>query len=214
MSNTKKILIAIIATIFMILGYVSISNAKTYYRPSEYKSSSGNYSITSKRYLGYQQYLANKNTFCLEHHEKLWSDEIEYKVTSIVTLRGHTATGPKKDGEYKNGDPKLKQVSHTDGEGDANINAKLFYVLAGLSDASKTEIQETVWWYMDNWIDKIGRKFYGIDAYTANSDNNGKTDLTEEAKKYAKKLKENAEIRDATDKANIKVTSSDGYIYI
>ena len=58
-SSMKKILIAIIAAIFMILGYVNISNAKTYYRPSEYKSSSGNYSITSQRYLGYQQYQKN-----------------------------------------------------------------------------------------------------------------------------------------------------------
>ena len=222
MSNLKKIFFAVIITILVILGYSSISNAA--YRLNEYKSKYGDYYIGQHKTEGYQQYLGQKALFCLEHGQRLRSQTITYTVKSIITLKGDTATGPVQDGTYKNGDIKLVEKSIADwptekdenGEiikqGSNNINTKLSYVFSMLDREDKADIQEAVWWYMDSWINKIGKKFYGVNVNTAASKNEGKPDLVNEAKAYAKKAKDGPKI--GSEETNIKTQVKDGYIEV
>ena len=78
------------------------------------------------------------------------------------------------------------------------------------ANVSKDTKQKAIWWYFNDWMDKVGNEYKHIGMKFANNENEGKQTLNEEAEKYAKnydETKDEAYIEDLTDKDNIKVTT-------
>ena len=229
MSKSKKILISIILAVLIVLTYHNIS--KSAWHLNEYKSANGNYHLNLTKSEGYQEYKDNRMLFCIQHKQRLWSQAISYKVISIVRLHGDTATGPYQDPNdsvfKKTGKVKIKEKSITDWtdkyndkgklvkEGSKNINTKLSYVFSRLlfGSTGKTEVQESIWWFMDNWMNRIGKDFYGLSAGTASPENEGRPGLVDEAKAFAQRAKNGIDNVDAVE-TNIKVQIKDGSLEI
>ncbi len=78
------------------------------------------------------------------------------------------------------------------------------------ANVTKDIKQKAIWWYFNNWMEKVGNEYKHIGMKFANNKNEGKQALNEEAENYAKNYvdgQDNASIEDLTDKANIKVTT-------
>ena len=78
------------------------------------------------------------------------------------------------------------------------------------ANVSKDTKQKAIWWYFNDWMEKVGNEYKHIGMKFANNANEGKQALNEEAENYAKNYvdgQDNASIEDLTDKANIKVTT-------
>ena len=75
------------------------------------------------------------------------------------------------------------------------------------ANVSKDTKQKAIWWYFNDWMEKVGNEYKHIGMKFANNANEGKQALNEEAENYAKNYvdgQDNASIEDLTDKANIK----------
>ena len=123
--------------------------------------------------------------FCVQHRQEMsrWKD-IDYTVTNIVTIKGEkaTATAFKKDG--------INQKS-IDDEWNARLAAAIYYSKAGVADDyNENQRQKAIWYYLYNWMDKVGKNFYHMDKSMVGSVNDG---LNKKVKtrinNYVKKIK-------------------------
>lgn len=121
--------------------------------------------------------------FCVQHRQEMsrWKD-IDYTVTNIVTIKGEKATAFKKDG--------IDQES-IDDEWNARLAAAIYYSKAGeADDYNANQRQKAIWYYLYNWMDKVGKNFYHMDKSMVGSVNDG---LNKKVKtrinNYVKKIK-------------------------
>lgn len=121
--------------------------------------------------------------FCVQHRQEMsrWKD-IDYTVTNIVTIKGEKATAFKKDGI----NPKS-----IDDEWNARLAAAIYYSKAGeADDYNANQRQKAIWYYLYNWMDKVGKNFYHMDKSMVGSVNDG---LNKKVKtrinNYVKKIK-------------------------
>lgn len=121
--------------------------------------------------------------FCVQHRQEMsrWKD-IDYTVTNIVTIKGEKATAFKKDG--------INQKS-IDDEWNARLAAAIYYSKAGeADDYNANQRQKAIWYYLYNWMDKVGKNFYHMDKSMVGSVNDG---LNKKVKtrinNYVKKIK-------------------------
>lgn len=121
--------------------------------------------------------------FCVQHRQEMsrWKD-IDYTVTNIVTIKGEKATAFKKDG--------INQKS-IDDEWNARLAAAIYYSKAGeADDYNENQRQKAIWYYLYNWMDKVGKNFYHMDKSMVGSVNDG---LNKKVKtrinNYVKKIK-------------------------
>lgn len=121
--------------------------------------------------------------FCVQHRQEMsrWKD-IDYTVTNIVTIKGEKATAFKKDG--------INQKS-IDDEWNARLAAAIYYSKAGVADDyNENQRQKAIWYYLYNWMDKVGKNFYHMDKSMVGSVNDG---LNKKVKtrinNYVKKIK-------------------------
>lgn len=121
--------------------------------------------------------------FCVQHRQEMsrWKD-IDYTVTNIVTIKGEKAIAFKKDGINK------KSI---DDEWNARLAAAIYYSKAGeADDYNANQRQKAIWYYLYNWMDKVGKNFYHMDKSMVGSVNDG---LNKKVKtrinNYVKKIK-------------------------
>lgn len=121
--------------------------------------------------------------FCVQHRQEMsrWKD-IDYTVTNIVKIKGEKAIAFKKDGINK------KSI---DDEWNARLAAAIYYSKAGVADDyNENQRQKAIWYYLYNWMDKVGKNFYHMDKSMVGSVNDG---LNKKVKtrinNYVKKIK-------------------------
>lgn len=121
--------------------------------------------------------------FCVQYRQEMsrWKD-IDYTVTNIVTIKGEKATAFEKDG--------INQKS-IDDEWNARLAAAIYYSKAGeADDYNENQRQKAIWYYLYNWMDKVGKNFYHMDKSMVGSVNDG---LNKKVKtrinNYVKKIK-------------------------
>lgn len=121
--------------------------------------------------------------FCVQYRQEMsrWKD-IDYTVTNIVTIKGEKATAFKKD--------VINQKS-IDDEWNARLAAAIYYSKAGeADDYNANQRQKAIWYYLYNWMDKVGKNFYHMDKSMVGSVNDG---LNKKVKtrinNYVKKIK-------------------------
>lgn len=189
MSCLKKLVIAIIISILVIIGYQNISSA---------------YNIGDTVELGFGNYNGSRRLFCIEHGQHLYGEKQTYKVVSKVHIRGRYAW-----------DHTGKQ--NEDNDSNKKGNAKLAYILAHITPGNVSEVRKAIWKFMGTWVDNIGRYMAGLYEGFAGDANEGKQDLNGAANEYAKSInKTNTTPTNNTVQAEIKVKVQelDGTSYI
>ena len=189
MSCLKKLVIAIIISILVIIGYQNISSA---------------YNIGDTVELGFGNYNGSRRLFCIEHGQHLYGEKQTYKVVSKVHIRGRYAW-----------DHTGKQ--NEDNDSNKKGNAKLAYILAHITPGNVSEVRKAIWKFMGTWVGNIGRYMAGLYEGFAGDANEGKQDLNGAANEYAKSInKTNTTPTNNTVQAEIKVKVQelDGTSYI
>ncbi len=157
------------------------------------------YSVGQKLNVTFEEYLNNPNIFCAEHGQKL-RDVQSYKIISEVTIKGNEST-----------DHEGKKITHSD-------NAKFATILQANNNGDKEngQVSNAIWNFLPTWMRNVGQHHAGLYlGFTNNKPGNYHTQLEDEADKYAQSL-ENMEMKDNTNKKNIKATSfeKNGKTYI
>lgn len=157
------------------------------------------YSVGQKLNVTFEEYLNNPNIFCAEHGQKL-RDVQSYKIISEVTIKGNEST-----------DHEGKKITHSD-------NGKFATILQANNNGDKEngQVSNAIWNFLPTWMRNVGQHHAGLYlGFTNNKPGNYHTQLEDEADKYAQSL-ENMEMKDNTNKKNIKATSfeKNGKTYI
>ena len=184
MSKVKKLLICIFAVVLSILAFANVANAA--------------YSVGDEVQLNYSDYIKDDDLFCVEHHQRLRSNKVTYKVISQVNIEGNVST-----------DHKGKSITH-------KSNSTLAYILSSTdngSNKSSSPVQNAVWNYMYTWMTNVGQYHAGLYQGFANNVKGKDTTLEDEASDYANEI-ENIELTDNTNKNAISVKSDGNYIKI
>ena len=184
MSKVKKLLICIFAVVLSILAFSNVANAA--------------YSVGDEVQLNYSDYIKDDDLFCVEHHQRLRSNKVTYKVISQVKIEGNVST-----------DHKGKSITH-------KSNAILAYILSSMdngSNKSSSPVQNAVWNYMYTWMTNVGQYHAGLYQGFANNVKGNDTKLEDQASDYANELK-NIELTDNTKKNSISVKSDGNHIKI
>ena len=184
MSKVKKLLICIFAVVLSILAFANVANAA--------------YSVGDEVQLNYSDYIKDDDLFCVEHHQRLRSNKVTYKVISQVNIEGNVST-----------DHKGKSITH-------KSNSTLAYILSSTdngSNKSSSPVQNAVWNYMYTWMTNVGQYHAGLYQGFANNVKGKDTTLEDEASDYANEI-ENIELTDNTNKNAISVKSDGNYINI
>lgn len=184
MCKVKKLLICIFAVVLSILAFANVANAA--------------YSVGDEVQLNYSDYIKDDDLFCVEHHQRLRSNKVTYKVISQVNIEGNVST-----------DHKGKSITH-------KSNSTLAYILSSTdngSNKSSSPVQNAVWNYMYTWMTNVGQYHAGLYQGFANNVKGKDTTLEDEASDYANEI-ENIELTDNTNKNAISVKSDGNYIKI
>ena len=147
------------------------------------------YSVGEELDITLQEYRSNPNIYCAEHGQKL-RDIQRYKIISEVTIKGNEST-----------DHTGKKVTHSD-------NAKFATILQGDNGPNKASgpVANAIWNTLPSWMRNVGQYHAGLYLGFTNNKTGTHTDLEDEADKYAQSL-QNMEMKDNTNKENIKATS-------
>ena len=131
MSRVKKSIITIIMAIVAILGISTISKA---------------YYVNQNLTLTYNDYLNNKNIFCLERGQALVSRKMYYKVASQVKIEG------------------TKSTDHTGKTINNWANAKFAYILSKDNGSAKSAgpVANAIWNYGYTWMANVGQYHAGL----------------------------------------------------
>ena len=186
MSRVKKSIITIIMAIVAILGISTISKA---------------YYVNQNLALTYNDYLNNKNIFCLEHGQALVSRKMYYRVASQVKIEG------------------TKSTDHTGKTINNWSNAKFAYILSKDNGSSKRTgpVANAIWNYGYTWMANVGQYHAGLYNGFASSTKGSPTWLDQESTNYANNLTAgDQQIKDNTNKNNVKVVAynKDGKAYM
>ena len=186
MSRVKKSIITIIMAIVAILGISTISKA---------------YYVNQNLALTYNDYLNNKNIFCLEHGQALVSRKMYYKVASQVKIEG------------------TKSTDHTGKTINNWANAKFAYILSKDNGSAKSAgpVANAIWNYGYTWMANVGQYHAGLYNGFASSTKGSPTWLDQESTNYANNLTAgDQQIKDNTNKNNVKVVAynKDGKAYM
>lgn len=186
MSRVKKSIITIIMAIVAILGISTISKA---------------YYVNQNLTLTYNDYLNNKNIFCLEHRQALVSRKMYYKVASQVKIEG------------------TKSTDHTGKTINNWANAKFAYILSKDNGSAKSTgpVANAIWNYGYTWMANVGQYHAGLYNGFASSTKGSPTWLDQESTNYANNLTAgDQQIKDNTNKNNVKVVAynKDGKAYM
>lgn len=186
MSRVKKSIITIIMAIVAILGISTISKA---------------YYVNQNLALTYNDYLNNKNIFCLEHGQALVSRKMYYRVASQVKIEG------------------TKSTDHTGKTINNWANAKFAYILSKDNGSAKSTgpVANAIWNYGYTWMANVGQYHAGLYNGFASSTKGSPTWLDQESTNYANNLTAgDQQIKDNTNKNNVKVVAynKDGKAYM
>ena len=186
MSRVKKSIITIIMAIVAILGISTISKA---------------YYVNQNLTLTYNDYLNNKNIFCLERGQALVSRKMYYKVASQVKIEG------------------TKSTDHTGKTINNWANAKFAYILSKDNGSAKSAgpVANAIWNYGYTWMANVGQYHAGLYNGFASSTKGSPTWLDQESTNYANNLTAgDQQIKDNTNKNNVKVVAynKDGKAYM
>ena len=186
MSRVKKSIITIIMAIVAILGISTISKA---------------YYVNQNLALTYNDYLNNKNIFCLEHGQALVSRKMYYRVASQVKIEG------------------TKSTDHTGKTINNWANAKFAYILSKDNGSAKSAgpVANAIWNYGYTWMANVGQYHAGLYNGFASSTKGSPTWLDQESTNYANNLTAgDQQIKDNTNKNNVKVVAynKDGKAYM
>lgn len=186
MSRVKKSIITIIMAIVAILGISTISKA---------------YYVNQNLTLTYNEYLNNKNIFCLEHGQALVSRKMYYRVASQVKIEG------------------TKSTDHTGKTINNWANAKFAYILSKDNGSAKSTgpVANAIWNYGYTWMANVGQYHAGLYNGFASSTKGSPTWLDQESTNYANNLTAgDQQIKDNTNKNNVKVVAynKDGKAYM
>lgn len=157
------------------------------------------YTVGEELNVSYKEYLANPNIYCAEHGQKLRANQ-RYKIISEVTIKGNEST-----------DHLGKKVIHSD-------NAKFATILQGDNGGNKANgpVANAIWNILPSWMRNVGQYHEGLYlGFTNNKTGNYHSGLESETEQYAQEL-QNMEMKDNTNKENIKATSyeKNGKTYI
>lgn len=148
------------------------------------------YSVGQELNVSYEEYLNNPDIYCAEHGQKLRANQ-RYKIISEVTIKGNEST-----------DHEGNKITHSD-------NAKFATILQGNNGGDKANgpVANAIWNTLPSWMRNVGQYHAGLYlGFTNNKGGSYHPDLEEEADKYAQSL-QNMEMKDNTNKENIKATS-------
>ena len=148
------------------------------------------YSVGQELNVSYEEYLNNPDIYCAEHGQKLRANQ-RYKIISEVTIKGNEST-----------DHEGNKITHSD-------NAKFATILQGNNGGDKANgpVANAIWNTLSSWMRNVGQYHAGLYlGFTNNKGGSYHPDLEEEADKYAQSL-QNMEMKDNTNKENIKATS-------
>lgn len=148
------------------------------------------YSVGQELNVSYEEYLNNPDIYCAEHGQKLRANQ-RYKIISEVTIKGNEST-----------DHEGNKITHSD-------NAKFATILQVNNGGDKANgpVANAIWNTLPSWMRNVGQYHAGLYlGFTNNKGGSYHPDLEEEADKYAQSL-QNMEMKDNTNKENIKATS-------
>ena len=148
------------------------------------------YSVGQELNVSYEEYLNNPDIYCAEHGQKLRANQ-RYKIISEVTIKGNEST-----------DHEGNKITHSD-------NVKFATILQGNNGGDKANgpVANAIWNTLPSWMRNVGQYHAGLYlGFTNNKGGSYHPDLEEEADKYAQSL-QNMEMKDNTNKENIKATS-------
>lgn len=174
MKDVRNKLLTSILLIIMIIGIGTLSKA---------------YTIGQTIEIGFGQYASSSNIYCLQHNQRLTNDPMTFKVTSIINIRGNTAT-----------DHKGKTI-------ESWYNAKM----AGIVGSSRPKFYDkanAMWNFGYTWMEQVGKNFAGLYSGYAANQTNGSSPVDTESTDYANSIQKNQlKLEDKTDKSKIKATS-------
>ena len=183
MRNMKKIVSIIIGIIVIIatLGAYNTSNA---------------YSVGDEINISASEYYSNSDIYCMQHGQKLRGSSIPYKVVSRVIIEGNKST------DYEG-----KEMTN-------KANAKFAAILSASNGTGKKrygQVANAVWAYGSTWMKEVGQYHKGLTSgfATYNGYNVYPTELMNQANQYADSITNEKEVKDNTDKDNIKVVAMD-----
>lgn len=140
--------------------------------------------------ISYNQYVNNGNIYCVEHHQALKANN-SYTIISQVRIEGN------------------KSTDHTGKTQTSWHNAKLAYILSQNNGSSKSSgpVANAIWNYMYTWLRNVGQNHAGLYAGFSNGVAGSATSLDTTSSNYANNLGDTTQIKDNTNKSNIKVVA-------
>lgn len=186
MSKIKKIIFSLMMAILTIVGFHTIINA---------------YSVGQKDpvVITYDEYQNSGSIFCVEHWQALTTYNY-YNVISQVTIEGNRST------------------DHEGNTIESWHNAKLAYILSADNGSYKRggPVANAIWNYMYTWLTNVGQYHAGLYQGFSNGVHGSPTWLDTASDNYANNLGDTIQVKDNTNRDNIKVSAyeRDGEAYM
>lgn len=139
--------------------------------------------------LTYNDYISNSNIYCMEHHQQLVSGPMYYTVKSKVKIEGR------------------KSTDHIGKTIDNWNNAKFAYILSQDNGSSKENgpVSNAIWNFGYTWMKEVGQNHAGLYLGFSSPAKGSPTWLDQASTDYANSITAEVELKDNTNKDNIKV---------
>ena len=146
------------------------------------------YYVGQKLTLTSSQYLNSSNIFCMEHGQSI-KRRMNYTIISNVRIEGTKST-----------DQTGKTIDHKD-------NAKFAYILSQDNGSVKWTgpVAKAIWNFGYTWMKDVGQHHAGLYLGFAGTKKGGSSWIDQAATDYANNLSSASDVKDNTNKNNIKV---------